>query len=412
MRCFTYTDYLADKSLMPYENRRKAALRAWHAVEAQVVFTPPTRKHLIKGKAAHTLATIESLLVSRVIARNIRLNYAMRRQSRSSIVAGLIAVLKEGVPYHVYRVDVQGFFESIDRKALWRKLLADGRCSMQTISLLDQHFRQIEAQKVQGLPRGVGLSSTLADLVMASFDADVATHESVFYYARFVDDVVVVYSPDVTRAQIEAVVEASLPKPLLLHSGGDKFTYLKIPKASASGGTESSYELNYLGYRFAISNQLSDDDIVLNVPRRSVSIDIAADKVAKLRLRLITSFTNYVASAQSAADYLILRKRLQALTGNYVIRDPISKLRIKTGIYFSYVEKTDFSNCPLRKLDALLRGLLFSKKHKLSKRVQAALSPHQRRELSGYSFDIGFRSKVTFGLSHQDLGQIKRAWPR
>jgi hypothetical protein len=412
MRCFTYTDFLADKTLMPYANRRAATVAAWKAVEALTVFAHPTKTHVIKGKSAHTLPTIESLLVSRVLARNIKINYSMRKQSRSSIMSGLIAVLKEGVPYQIYRVDVKNFFESIDRNALLRQLLTDGRCSMQTISLLEQHFRQLDTQGVTGLPRGIGLSSTLADFVMAPFDARVNAHEDVFYCARFVDDVIVVCTPDASRADIQELLESSLPKPLQLHGAGEKFTYCKVPRAVASGGNESEFGLNYLGYKMMISSQLSEIDVVLGIARRRVRIDISEDKVMKIRSRLITSFTNFVASPRAHADFVLLKKRVQALTGNYVIRDPISKLQIKTGIYFSYVEKNTFAECPLIRLDALLRGLLFSPKHKLSLRVQGSLTDARRRELMGHSFNHGFRSIVTYNLSHQDLAQVKRAWVR
>jgi hypothetical protein len=117
-----------------------------------------------------------------------------------------------------------------------------------------------------------------------------------------------------------------------------------------------------------------------------------------------------MASPKSPADYLVLKNRIMALAGNYYITDPISGIKIKTGIYYNYVHKNFIHNCALYKLDSMLHGLLFSKGHALSRRIISSLTLQQRRQLAGYSFVSGFVDARFHSFSYSMLNTIKKGW--
>lgn len=226
------------------------------------------------------------------------------------------------------------------------------------------------------------------------------------------DDILIVTSERCDQLSFDDFVTESLPDELCLHDG-DKRSFLPVPAIHQSKkrnvSIQSYYALSYLGYKIRISNN-STSDTVLGALRRDVLVDISDNKIQKLEDRLIKSFANYVASRKSPSDFRLLKNRLRAITGNYEIRDPGTKINIRTGIYYSYIHKNTDDDCSLLKLDRFLRGLMFSGAFPLSQRIKRALTISQRKELIGYSFSLGYKDRRFHSFSYKSFETIKKVW--
>ena len=408
LHCVGYKDILADKSLLDVKFRSYAAKAALEKINKKASFRHSLRPILISGKQGYVYNDLQSELISRLIAKNIKANYKIRQSDRQTVIENAVSLLQEGGSYHVYRLDIKSFYENIDRKLLFAKLMTEGKCSWQTLCLVSELFDHFSLWGIQGLPRGLGISSALSELALSDFDAKIRDMPEVFYYGRFVDDVMIVTSGKVPRAAVEHELSSSLFEGLEFHDG-NKRNYLAVPKSKDDALDDTFQCFDFLGYSFKIFNR-NESASKCRYRRRKLLIDVSPSKVEKIKARLISSFCGYIKSPRAPDDYRILKCQIMALAGNYHITDPISGVSIKTGIYYNYLHKNFTHGCALRELDGFLNGLLFSKTHSFSVRIGKALSLQQRRQLAGHSFISGFLEARFHSFTYQMLKTIKKGW--
>ncbi len=101
---------------------------------------------------------------------------------------------------------------------------------------------------------------------------------------------------------------------------------------------------------------------------------------------------------------------MKTLTGNYEINSSGTNVIIKTGIYFNYHHRTPKRNCRLTGLDRTFHRALFSRDHPLFERLSASLMPHEKRQLSGFSFVKGYTDVTYYSFSYKELVQIRMHW--
>ena len=407
-RCISARDILRKKTLSDRSEREKLADSAAQLLLKNDLFSGAFKKITLRNKQLLQFQDLRTELISRLIAKNINSNCDVHQSNRRLIVRNLISFLKEGCPYNVYRFDIRNFFENINRKEIIPRLLADSKVPRHSILVLHKLFEELDVIDVQGLPRGLGLSSSLAEYVLEKFDAKMRSHEQIFFYARFVDDMIFVTSNQLKRVVITNFISDNLPQPLKVHEIGEKTASLSL--SSVSEKVVDAKFFDYLGYAFTLHSTPAPG--FLDVKARRVDIEISAEKIKRLQARLINSFTAYLHSERTSRDYRLLKDRIRALTGNYEVQDPTKKIFIKTGIYYNYAEKNNFDHCSLVKLDALYRGLLFSRAHSLSKRIQHGLTLDQRRELAGYTFVYGYRCRRYHSFEYKRLKTVKGVWRR
>jgi len=408
LRCVGYKDILADKTLLDVTARSAAVNVSLEKIKNKTAFHGSLRPLMIAGKKGYVFTNFYSELISRLVAKNIKTNYKIKQSDRQTVIANAVSLLKEGGAYDVYRFDIKSFYESVDRNLLWQKLIGEAKCSWQTLRLISELFEHFKAWDIEGLPRGLGISSALSELALSEFDEKIRHMPEVFYYGRFVDDVLIITSAAVARADFEAELSGYLFEGLEFHDGG-KRNHLAIPRSKDEPSREECYSFDFLGYEFKVFNR-NESGSKCKFKRRRLKIDLSPAKVEKIKVRLISSFCAYMGSAKSPSDYRILKNRIMALAGNYYITDPISGVNIKTGIYYNYVHKNFIHGCALHKLDGLLHGLLFSKSHPLSCRIISNLTLQQRRQLAGYSFVSGFTDARFHSFSYKMLKTIKKGW--
>ncbi|WNC09310.1 antiviral reverse transcriptase Drt3a [Pseudomonas coleopterorum] len=411
-RSISFPDKCKNSILHDPSVRKNVGEESSKRIAKGLAFSSGLKKFYLGKKSGYGFADISDTVIGRLLARNIRAAYPATQSDRQFLVSNTVSIMKECLAFNVYRYDIQNFYESIDRKLLLDKLIQDGICTWQTIILIQRLFFIFDIYDISGLPRGLAVSGALAELRLLSFDQSMRHHNDVFFFARFVDDILIITSERCGRSSFDDLVAQTLPEELCLHDG-EKRSFLPIPAIHHSKKKNSPvqcyHSLSYLGYKIRISNNTTRD-IVLGALRRDVLVDISDNKIQKLQGRIIKSFTNYIASKKKSGDFKLLKNRLKAITGNYEIRDPGTKILIKTGIYYSYIHKNTDDDCALIKLDRFFRGLMFSDQSSLSLRIRAALTLRQRKVLIGYSFSSGFRNRRFHSFSYKSFEIIKKVW--
>lgn len=316
---------------------------------------------------------------------NIKRIFGVSSSDRRLLVNQIKVLLEENSPFHIVKVDISSFFESVDKKELLDKCWDNPILSHLTKKIITNLLDDGQFKNKSGLPRGLSVSATLSELYLEDLDKHIREMEGIYYSARYVDDIVIFCIPTATETQ-EKVEEYITKMGLSINRGKTETKRNKTDKYPII--------IDYLGYQFCKSEN-------------GVSVDIAPNKVKKIKTRIIKSFLSYLKDG----SFYLLEKRLQFLTGNFSL-DSKSKVEgepLKTGIYYNYSEISPDASS-LDQLDSFLIKLIYSKHNSLGKKIRSRLTPRQRRALRKYSFKTGFHKKITHKFSYLDVVLIRRCW--
>ena len=309
--------------------------------------------------------------------------------SRNSIIRALQEALDKKYLHAIYKVDVQEFFESIPHRPLLERLATYSELDSVTGQLIRRLLHEYELIKGidVGLPRGVGLSSHLAELYLSGFDSRLKTHAGVLFYARYVDDIVMVLDSDSRLAEMRDLVASELES-LHLKLNRDK-TFELI--TNASGNYPQGKEIEYLGYRFARADgRLTTGLTVKRKKRRSARLEQA------LNAWLATSPS---AVSPNAGHNGLLVDRVRYLAGNTKLLN--SKSNVAIGLYFSNSALTPHA-AELVELDGNLR--VFIENH-------ASKMPDKMRErMAQISFVEMFANQTFLRFRQRRIEQIMSIW--
>jgi hypothetical protein len=362
----------------------------------------------VKGKDAWTIVEPKTVLAHNLLVSNIQRNYDTRCNDRKFTIQLLLSHLKDSYNYSVHRLDIKSFYESFDRREILKKLKSDSTLSTKSLKLLESLFEELNSIGAMGLPRGLGISSALSELMMYNFDNNIKSMKEVLLYARFVDDIIVISTPVLNKSMMnQKLLESGLPHVLEFHSTGDKVFFSQVEKAPNMKLQTTSFD--FLGYEFHIER--SEDTVGKNVEfkRRNVKVSIAPNKIKKIKKRVISSFAAVLSSNRaSQEDIELLNKRLKFLTKNFLLESSSTAPNIYSGIYHNYNFIDQYQG--LKELDSFYQNLLFGKRSKLSKRIKQSLRFNTRKGLAKHSFIRGFKEREFSRFSYQDFSEIKKAW--
>lgn len=366
---------------------------------------------------AYTCDDFETALVVRKLNDSLRRLYKVRQSDRGEIVQQVKGLLSETTPKHVIKLDVASFYDTVNRQAILQKLVDDHLLSYRSKKLLALLFDTAFPELGSGVPRGLNIRATLAEIFMRDFDVEVKRVSGVYYYARYVDDIIVF-----THAHpfpIKKSIGSLLPSGLKLNKKKSREIFTvdcrchsvcsclgdcKCRVRCACKVDEALFhKMDYLGYSFSFFD--------VNEARRDkanrVVLSIADKKIKKIKARLVRSVLDYA----RRPDFALLSDRLKFLTGNFVIKDVRRKIDIKTGIYYNYhlIEngKTDSA---LRDLNLFLRSGVFASSSRYGKIISKNLSIDQKRQLSKYSFISGFSTRRLSNFKPKRIRQITECW--
>ncbi|MCG5047144.1 RNA-directed DNA polymerase [Pectobacterium brasiliense] len=352
------------------------------------------------GKKGYDFSKAADELVCKKLNDNIRRLFKVKPSDRHEIVKQTISLAKDSQPITIARLDIKDFYESIDRKAVIKFVSEEWLLSQQNRAILKQWDKQLEMQDVVGLPRGMSLSSTLSEIKIRNFDRAMKYERGVYFYARYVDDIIIFYSGGVD--DIKNILLCNLRKTaseLMFNENKSKFYSLNEITL------ERFLEIDYLGYKILIEPNPKN-----NKAMRKVKVLISDKKVNKIKFRIRRSFCSYVRDR----NFKLLSYRLKFLSGNQYIIGDIERTKLKSGIYYNYPLITDFDQ--LNELDFFYRKLLFCSMApictaiKMIKNHGGSNSYIRYNQIKSISFKFGFHKRIMNDFSTKTSKKIKRCW--
>lgn len=274
------------------------------------------RGRQVRGKQTYTLGrnNAEGYFYQHLLCRYLKKAHSIRANSRDEIVQGLIVTLRDQLPGVIYRTDVKSFYESIPHRYIREIALNTPLTAPHTADAIDSFLveHQNLTGRIAGLPRGVALSATLAEVAMQEVDRSLATIPGTTYYSRFVDDIIIVIrgtciDENSIRSRVDSVLETA---GCAINPEKTKFT-----KISSKGEFEEP--IQYLGYEIS----------------RGLTVTLSKARFNRLQERINRSYDLYFESPKKSVDQGLLLERLHFLAANYRLAPPMK--HILGGIFYN-----------------------------------------------------------------------------
>ncbi len=192
----------------------------------------PLRTISVKGKVAYRAQSLEDTLALKLVDRYVRRVYKVRQSDRNRMVKQLITLLKDPGEFTFIRFDIKSCYENINFRNMLTKLKDDLILSPTCIKVLEQAVELTKSTGQSGLPRGLPISATLAELYLETLDMELAQNENIIYSARYVDDCIVV-TPSSEASKTQDFINRTLDK-LKLALNEDKSSVYQIDQVNDS----------------------------------------------------------------------------------------------------------------------------------------------------------------------------------
>ena len=258
------------------------------------------------------LENISQKLILRKLNDNIKRIYKDEQANRKFIIQQVKTLLSETAPFWIIKTDIKSFYESINNDRIFRKLKNDAMLSYYSIFLIKKIFEN-DIISPKGLPRGLNISASLSEIYMRNFDKAIQRYIDVFYYARFVDDIIIFLNNKESALELFKNLNLIISNEKIDLKINDEKTELidganfKILKKGYNRRPIHN-NIEYLGYKF----HLSDSE---NKRENKLKISIADKKTKKIKSRIVKSYVDFLRTN----DFELLKKRVKFLTGNYGI---------------------------------------------------------------------------------------------
>jgi hypothetical protein len=332
-----------------------------------------------------TIYTIEDSIgtfyAMKQLQYNLRKTFKVSQANRFMIVKQLQIQLQDNFPKFIVRTDIKSFYESIPQKRLIEKINENtllNRKSKKLISSLLFEYNQLKKESgivensgdERGIPRGVGISAYLAEFYMKDIDNEIKDLAFVSYYARYVDDIVVVFTPNRKdsfpdfKEMIKTIIETD-KYGLKINEKESKTKPIDLINFSTN-----NLDFQFLGYKYTFQN------------KKFKEVRLSDNKMSKIKLRTYLSFSMFLKNEivqRSLAKWLLIHQ-ISFLTGNTRLLH--NKNNILIGIYYSHSLLSVYSE-DLVKLDRFLKACI----------AKYISDPKLIERLSTYNFQEGFRTK-------------------
>lgn len=296
---------------------------------------------LYNGKEYFQLLFIDkatAYVLSKLLTEELREAFNLDFPGRDCLLERLKISFSVDHPTAIIRSDIKSFFEGINHRRLLEKLKANPRVSQLAIEYYTKIFNEYERYKPEiyqtgyGVPRGLAVSSYLAEVYLKDIDSEIRKLPGVLLYERYVDDFVILIKlnneEDASEyyRKLEEIFKGS---DLFLHTADDSKSTVRNLKGR---GTEIDLG-SYLGYNLSynpVSNSLEFRMSQKKIDRKKTMIDKAF-----LHFEKLSRF-----DVRKARRDLI--DCLNVLSANYNLFG--CKEDIRTGIYYSNRQLTNLSD--------------------------------------------------------------------
>lgn len=297
----------------------------------------------------------EHFFVLKQLQRNIYKTFKVKQSERRSIISQLKLLLDDKFPKILIRTDIKKFYESIPHDKLLSKIYGNSLLSYPSKKIIKDILNQYwniqvsdgiknDSDNRVGIPRGIGISAYLSELYMRDFDKKIASTPNVTYYARYVDDIIIIITPNnrdelkKTRAYLNEI-KSIVAQSINLEVNSDKTFAIDLRKRHSERKTSKKYEFTYLGYKFVIRYKKEKDDKSKDVIKlEPLEMLMSEDKVLKYKQKIDLAFDDfqqkkiqYVGKENKTNRLLIRRIKFLANNSQLVRR----KSNVFVGIFFS-----------------------------------------------------------------------------
>ncbi len=283
------------------------------------------------------------------LSTRLRDAFGINQVSRYIVVKSLIEQLNNNSSeFKVIRGDITHFFDEVDAKQTM-KLVRNKVILTRGEELNLKNI--IFDVNIAGLPQGNPVSSVLSEIALKDFDRFVYASIAPAFYARYVDDFVLLFYNDVQNkievSKMEKAIAEEL-EPLGLRLSSEKFKIFNF---------SDNQEFDFLGYHLKKSNG-------------EVKVTIAVKKLEKIKQKIKKTFAIFDASPKNTSD--VFRLKLQIVNLLYgVITFDVYGNKQRSGLWFDYSLINDFSQI------SNLQRFLFReiRRRKLSLRTRNEIFP-------------------------------------
>lgn len=336
------------------------------------------KTRIFKNQILFSTDSSEEYLALKLLDRVIRRIYQVSFTDKHSTTNCMVKILQDEKLHSIARLDFKSFFESVPRHKIIKKIIDDSMLSQELLVILEKIDKKLADLNYSGLPRGLSLSSTLSEIYLRDLDRKVKSYNSTYYYARYVDDIIVISLDDIKHTQ--SLISKNCES-LELNINWDKSLLIN---------RNDNLDFDYLGFNFRFY-----------LGKLKVSLSIK--KIKKIKTRIIKSILDY----SKNKDSKLLIKRIKYLTTNHTLYQNGEESVLKSGIYYTNQIINDF-NC-LSDLDSFLRKSISSKKGTYAKKV-SSIPLADREIIFKMSFFNGFINKTLSEFSKAEHRIIKDCW--
>jgi hypothetical protein len=330
--------------------------------------------------------TPENYFAFKQVQYNISRLYKVKQGNRFAIVSQVKQLLGDNFPKYVLRIDIKDFYESVPHQHLLDEINQDNLLSFLSKKLIREVLKDysLKSESPIGIPRGVGISAYLCELFMRKIDFRIQLLPTVTYYARYVDDIIIIFTPVSSNDNQDyamLVKEIIEPKGLTINT-------TKTYVADLRRGTGPK-QLEFLGYKFHFGE--------LN---QEIIVKLTDKKINKYKDRIVSMLNQYNAEFKynPKRSRRLLLYRIKYLTGNTRLIN--NKNKVLIGIYFTHNLLTTLED--LTTLDTYLQ----------EKIDELIVSEKLKNRLTAFRFEQGFSSKRFTHFSPKQITEILKVWKK
>ena len=309
------------------------------------VFIFPIKNYTDDDKQIFTIDTSqwEYFYAIKNLQRTLRGLFNVKQANKHQIMSNVKLLLNTTTPFYLIRTDITGFFESIPQQALLDKISANNLVNYKTKGMikgiLSEYNKQKDPQRIKancGVPRGIGISSYLSEIYMHDIDQHIRNREEVVFYARYVDDILIILMGLPNNQNIcqyyKALKEFFAKYGLKIKNNDPTEDKCKLFNFYNLGRRQ---QFTYLGYKITISKTGN----AINA-----EFSMSDKKADKIKHKIDAAFTHFekVSKKNIKQAKRDLLDSLNLISGNYRLAK--SKERVKAGLFFGNDLLTDLTD--------------------------------------------------------------------
>lgn len=350
------------------------------------------------GRTMCKPSDIETAILVKKVNKDFSILTKAGVSNRVETISALKSICSEGLPMTIIRLDIKKFYQSVDTKKVL-DCATNGTKSTYALRQNLQHFLAWSEDNVRGVPTGVSLSSSLAEYYLMQYlDSRAISLPGVYFYRRYVDDIIMVCSSRRPSREYIEDLEAILPEELEFNSATNKRDVLIIHTPEQRGC------FNYLGYKFSITRKLVAD----RSSYRSVRLDIAPSKITKRKSRFVQSLLQFLKDGNESD----LRRRFLLLNSGFNFWDSSRGRQMSAGLCNTYSE-IDHPSEALAELGNFYRASMLNKNFQLYHRLRLShLSSRTRSAIISLDVQKHVQNKKHFNFSPNELQHLSSCWKK